>query len=274
MELRKINRAYEYLIKRIKTVPDTIIILGSGLGGILDDVVVENTFDYASIPCIKSSTTPFHDGKLIFGSLSGHNVAVMKGRIHLYEDNTPCDVVRLIRVLSKMGAKNIILTNSAGGINTDYEIGDIVQIVDHVSLFVPSPLTGNIRREIGTKLDFVDMTKAYDPYLIELSKKVSEENGIKLKQGVYVQLKGAQYETPAEIKILSKLGVDLVGMSTVIEVLASRHMGMRVCAFSTVTNMASGIMDVELSHEDVKIEANKAGEKLTIIIKNLLRRLD
>ena len=274
MELRKIKKAYEYLTKRVKTRPKTIIVLGSGLGGILDDVVVDGSFDYGKIPCIKSSTTPFHDGKLIFGSLSGHNVAVIKGRIHLYEDNTPSDVVRLIRVLSLMGAENIILTNSAGGINTDYEIGDIVQIVDHVSLFVPSPLTGNVRREIGTKLDFVDMTKAYDDGLIELSKKVARENGIKLKKGVYVQLKGAQYETPSEIKLLSKLGADLVGMSTVIETLASRHLGLRVCAFSTVTNMAAGIMDVELSHNDVKTEANKAGEKLKVIIENLLRRLD
>lgn len=273
-EIGKIKKAYKYLKKRVSIVPETIVVLGSGLGAVIDDMEGAKAFSFGEIPHIKKSTTPYHDGKLIFGKLSGKSVGVMKGRIHLYEDNTPNDVVRLIRVLALLGAKRVILTNSAGAINASYNVGDIVQIVDHVSLFVPSPLRGEIRREIGTKLDFTDMTKVYDGKIIEKSRDVAKKLNMDLKSGVYVQLFGAQYETPAEIKLLKGLNCDLVGMSTVVEAIASRHLGLEVCAFSTVTNMASGIEDVNLCHEEVKSVATKASTKLKDFIKRLIENLD
>lgn len=273
-EIDKIKKAYLYLKKRITAVPETVVVLGSGLGALSADIEGAVSFKFGDIPYVKGSTTPYHDGKLIFGRLSGKSVAVMSGRIHLYEDNTPHDVVRLIRVLYLLGAKHIILTNSAGAINRDYRVGDIVQITDHVSLFVPSPLCGDIRREIGTKLDFVDMTKVYDLEMAEKSRDIAKACNIELKSGVYVQLKGAQYETPSEIKLLGKLDCDLVGMSTVIEAICARHLGLKVCAFSTVTNMASGIEDVILSHEEVKAVATDASKKLKDLIKKLISDLD
>lgn len=273
-EIDKIKKAYAYLKRRISIIPETVVVLGSGLGALKEEVEDATSFSFGEIPYIKSSTTPYHDGKLIFGKLCGKSVAVMVGRIHLYEDNTPHDVVRLIRVLYLLGAKGIILTNSAGAINRDYKVGDIVQIVDHISLFVQSPLSGDIRREIGTKLDFTDMTKVYDAEIIKKSSEIAKEYNIELKSGVYVQLRGAQYETPAEIRLLSGLNCDLVGMSTVVEAIASRHLGLKVCAFSIVTNMASGIEEVILSHEKVKSVAGEASKKLKDFIKRLIENID
>lgn len=273
-EICKIKKAYKYLKKRTDIVPETVVVLGSGLGDVAEGIEFGQSFEFGEIPYIKKSTTPYHDGRLIFGKLNGKSVAITSGRIHLYEDNSPNDVVRLIRVLSLLGAKHIILTNSAGAINGEYKVGDIVQIIDHVSIFVPSPLSGDIRREIGTKLDFTDMTKVYDEVIIEKSRKVARELNMEFKSGVYVQLRGAQYETPSEIKLLRKLNCDLVGMSTVVEAIASRHLGLDVCAFSTVTNMASGIENVTLSHEEVKLVAKETSKKLKDFIVRLIENLD
>ena len=272
-EIDKIKKAYLYLKKRISILPETIIVLGSGLGGIVDEVEGGISFPFSKIPYVKTSTTSSHEGRLVIGTLGGKNVAVMSGRVHLYEDNTPDDVVRLIRVLYLLGAKRIILTNSAGAINKDYEVGDVVQITDHVSLFVPSPLKGDIRREIGRKLNFVDMSEVYDRSYIDISKTLAKECDITYREGVYVQLQGGQYETPFEIKLLKKLGCDLVGMSTVIEAIASVHLGLKVCAFSTVTNMACGIGDGALSHEEVKLVAGKVSVKFRSFIKKLVQTI-
>ena len=273
-EIESVARAYKYLEKRLPFAPETLIVLGSGLGAIADTLDNFITIPYGDIPGIKPSTTPYHKGTLMVGTILGKKVAVMSGRIHLYEGNTPHDVVRLIRALSLAGLKRVILTNSAGGVNPNYKVGDLVRIIDHVSLFVPTPIEGDIRREIGTKLDFPDMSEVYDLKWGETVDKIAEDEGIPLKKGVYVQLKGAQYETPAEIKYLSNIGIDLVGMSTVIEAMASRHLGLSVCAFSVVTNMASGLSEVKLSHEDVKVEAIKASDRLKTIIMKLIEKFD
>ena len=273
-EIDKINKAYKYLSRIYAKPIDTILVLGSGLGALADEVDDAIVVSCRDIPYIKTSTTPYHDGKLVLGTISGKSVAVMSGRVHLYEDITPNDVVRLIRVLSLMGAKRIVLTNSAGAINREYKVGDVVAIRDHVSLFVPSSLTGDIRREIGDKLNFVDMSEVYDSNYLGLLDEIAKEQNLDLKTGVYVQLSGAQYETPSEIRLLDKLGCDLVGMSTVIESIASRHLGLKIVAFSIITNMASGIEKVKLSHEEVKIVANKTGEKLKSIIKKFLEKID
>ncbi len=273
MEIEKINSAKEYIRSFTDFVPDVCIVLGSGLGSLADDTQVVAEFSYADVPGLCPSTTPFHAGKLVLGYLGGEKVALCVGRVHIYEGYTPSDAVRLVRVCCALGAKTLLLTNAAGGINPSYKVGDVVAISDHVSIFVESPIKGEIRKVFGSKLDFPDMSEVYDKKLTSVLKECGAEFGVEIKDGVYVQLSGAQYETPAEIRFLKTIGADLVGMSTVIEGMAGVHAGMRVVGLSMVTNMAAGLGDKTLSHEDVGKVGLLCAEKIRKVIVKAIGRL-
>lgn len=230
-------------------VPETAVVLGSGLGSFADGIDVKFSLDYKDIPGFPVSTVEGHAGAFLFGFCEGKPVAVAKGRLHIYEGYTPAEAVMPIRVLNLLGVKTVILTNAAGGINDGLKPGDLMLITDHISLFVDSPLKGANEEHFGTR--FPDMSEVYDKDLVKTAFAAADKFGIPVKTGVYVQVQGPQYETPAEIRALAALGADAVGMSTVIEAIAARHAGMRVCGISAVTNVAAGKSKKPLSHKEV-----------------------
>ena len=226
--------------------PEVALVLGTGLGGFSRRIEKLIEIDYSDIPGLPISTVVGHAGKFIFGYIEGIPVVVMNGRVHLYEGYSVEDVVLPIRIMGMLGAKKILLTNGVGAINRSYNSGDIMIIKDHVSFFVPSPLVGENITDLGTR--FPDMSNVYRPEINKIIRNCGDRLNLKLHEGVYVQLTGPQYETPEEIKILSALGADVVGMSTVCEAIAANHMGMKVCGISLVGNMAAGIEEEILTH--------------------------
>lgn len=259
------SAGFEYIRGLTDLKPEIAIILGSGLGGLANEVENAVIIEYKDIPDMPISTAPSHKGQLVFGKLEGKDVVLMQGRVHLYEGYKPNQIAKIIRLLKDLGAQTLLLTNAAGGINKDFSVGDFMLIKDHISCFVDSPLIGANDGNYGTR--FPDMSNAYDKDLQALIKKVAYQNNIKLQEGVYVQLKGPQFETPSEIKILSTLGADAVGMSTVVETIAAVHCGMKVSGISMISNMACGIYDIPLSGDDV----NKAAEQAAPIFKKLIK---
>ena len=268
---KKMSSCAEFIRSKTQFVPKVALVLGSGLGGFASNMKVEVEVPYSEIEGFPVSTVPGHEGSFLFGYVGEVPIVAMNGRVHYYEGYDISDVVLPIRVMFLLGAEILILTNAAGGINLDFKPGDLMAITDHVGTFVPSPLRGANIDELGTR--FPDMSKIYDPEILELLKEVGEEEGIDLKEGVYIQAPGPQYETPAEIRMMRILGASVVGMSTTIEATAARHMGMRVCGISCVTNMAAGILDQPLSHEEVFETANIAGEKFQRLVKGLICKL-
>lgn len=254
-----------------KVKPKIAIILGSGLGDLINRVNIDATISYKDIPNMPVSTAPSHKGQFIFGRLEDKDVVIMQGRVHLYEGYSSQEAVFPIRLLKALGVETLILTNASGGINKDFKVGDLMLINDHISCFVDSPLIGPNIDEIGVR--FPDMSNAYDKDLRKLVKKLANDNKISLTEGVYAQLKGPQFETPAEIHALSVMGADAVGMSTVIETIAACHCGIKVCAISLITNLACGILDAPLSGEDVTAAAEKSGKKLEELIALTVRNL-
>ncbi|MBQ7203663.1 MAG: purine-nucleoside phosphorylase [Eubacterium sp.] len=245
--------------------PEIAIVLGSGLGGFADKVDIVKTIDYSEIEGLKTSTAPGHKGRFIFGRTDDKNVVLMQGRLHLYEGYKPQEIAAPVRLMRLLGAKKLILTNAAGGINKSFNVGDFMLISDHISSFVPSPLIGANDDALGER--FPDMSNAYDKELQAIIKKTAYSNDIPLKSGVYCQLSGPQFETPAEIRMLSALGADACGMSTAIEAIAAVHCGFKVCGISLITNLACGILDNPLSGEEVIETAAKVAptfEKLII----------
>ena len=245
--------------------PEIAVVLGSGLGFFSDSIDVKFSLNYSDIPGFPISTVKGHSGKFLFGYYGGRAVAVAKGRVHCYEGYSAAEAVMPIRVLRLLGAETVILTNAAGGINDSFNPGDIMLIRDHISLFIDSPLIGANIDELGAR--FPDMSGVYEPRLKKCASSVAKSLEITLKEGVYAQLKGPQYETPAEIKALEVLGADAVGMSTAVEAIAAVHAGMKVCGISVITNMAAGKTKSPLSHKEV-IENSKKAEK------NFCRLLD
>lgn len=245
----RILDAYEYLKGIIDVSPDIAIVLGSGLNSYADTVKDAKIVDYSDIPGFPLSTAPGHKGRLVFGNIEGKNVVLMQGRFHCYEGLSAAETVIPIRTFIKLGIKSIVITNAAGGINEGFKPGNLVLVKDHINFTSLTPLVGQNMDEFGDR--FPDMTYAYDrEYMDILIKKAKEEN-IALKQGVYAMMSGPSYETPAEIRALRILGADLVGMSTVPEVIAAAHAKVRVVVLSCVTNMAAGILDKPLTHEEV-----------------------
>lgn len=260
------SEIYEKLEKCLKSVrqktdfvPKVAIVLGSGLGNYADDIEVVSEIDYHEIEGFPVSTVPGHAGKFIFGYVNEVPVVCMKGRIHFYEGYPVSDVVLPTRLMKLMGAKILFLTNASGGINPSYQAGNFMMLTDHISLFAPNPLIGANIEELGTR--FPDMTHVYDTDLQNIIRNVAKEENITLREGIYAQLTGPSFEAPAEIQLLHKLDVDAVGMSTVVEAIAANHMGMKICGISCVCNLAAGMTDNPLTHEEVQAAANEAAPK-------------
>jgi len=252
----KLMNCYNSIVEKIDFKPEVAIVLGSGLGDYADDIKVEAELDYSQIQGFPVSTVPGHAGKFIFGYVGDVKVVCMKGRIHYYEGYPISDVVLPIRIMKMLGAKVLFLTNASGGINPDFKAGVFMLITDHISMFAPNPLMGANMDELGVR--FPDMTHIYDPELQKIIIKAARDEKIGLQKGIYAQLTGPSYESPAEIRLLGKLDVDTVGMSTVVEAIAANHMGMKICGISLVCNLAAGISATPLTHKEVQEAANQA----------------
>jgi purine-nucleoside phosphorylase len=229
--------------------PTVAVVLGSGLGAFADELKDAVVIHYADIPHFPHSTAIGHAGRLVIGTLGGLTVAAMQGRVHQYEGYSAREAAFPVRVLARLGVKSLVLTNAAGGINTAYAQGALVMLSDHINLQGSNPLLGPNDDRFGTR--FPGMSHAYSVRYRELAQQAARELGIDLKQGVYAALSGPSYETPAEIRYLRTIGADLVGMSTVPEVIVARHMGLEVLAISCVTNMAAGLSSGEINHQEV-----------------------
>ncbi len=253
---KKLMRCYEDVRKRTVFVPKVAVVLGSGLGDYAEDIRVEYELPYSEIEGFPVSTVPGHAGKFIFGYIDQVPVACMKGRVHYYEGYPVSDVVLPVRLLKLMGAEILFLTNAAGGVNTSFHAGDLMLIRDHISAFAPNPLIGPNIDELGPR--FPDMSKVYDRELQKLIAGKAKENHIYLQEGVYAQMTGPSYESPAEIRVLRMLGCDAVGMSTVVEAIAANHMGMKICGVSCISNLAAGMSENPLSHKEVQEAADMA----------------
>ena len=269
---------YQKLLKcrdiiRSKTTfePEVAIVLGSGLGNYAGKMEVVAEVAYSEIEGFPVSTVVGHDGRFLFGYIAGVSVVMMKGRVHYYEGYEMQDVVLPIRLMGMLGAKNLILTNAAGGVNMSFEPGDLMMIQDHISLFVPSPLKGENLDELGTR--FPDMSNVYCKELQLIIEEVAKKQGLAIRKGVYAQCSGPNYETPAEIRMLRGLGVDAVGMSTVCEAMAANHMGMKVCGISCITNMAAGILDQPLDHQEVQEVAKQVETKFEKLVTEIIGKM-
>lgn len=256
------NQAYEKLLNcyescksRVNFVPKIALVLGSGLGDYADTIRQEAVLDYKVIDGFPKSTVEGHQGRFIFGYVKDVPVVCMQGRVHYYEGYSMNDVVLPIRLMKLMGAEVLFLTNAAGGVNLSYHPGDLMVIQDHISSLVPSPLTGPNSNALGPR--FCDMSDTYDRELRSVIRRTAERMGISVQEGVYMQFTGPQYETPAEIRMAQTLGADAVGMSTACEAVAANHMGMHICGISCITNMAAGVTDQPLSHEEVQETADR-----------------
>ena len=252
----KLMHCYESFKKQVDFHPEVAIVLGSGLGNYADSMDVRGEIGYDEIQDFPVSTVPGHEGKFIFGYVKDVPVVCMKGRVHYYEGYPITDVVLPARLMKLMGAEILFLTNASGGINPSFTAGSFMLIQDHISCFAPNPLIGANIEEFGCR--FPDMSKVYDPQLQEVIRAKAEECNIPLKEGIYVQLTGPSFESPAEIRMLRTLGADAVGMSTVVEAIAANHMGMRICGISCVANLAAGMTDNPLTHEEVQAASNQA----------------
>ena len=256
------NDVYEKLLSCLKSVrektdfvPEVALILGSGLGEYAEEIEVAATIDYKDIEGFPVSTVAGHKGRFIFGYVNKVPVVIMQGRVHFYEGYPMTDVVLPTRLMGLMGAKTLFLTNASGGVNKEFKPGDFMLLKDHIATFVPSPLIGTNIGELGPR--FPDMSDIYRKELRSVIKEAAKEEGIELQEGIYLQLTGPAYESPAEVQMCRILGADAVGMSTACEALAANHMGMKVCGISCITNMACGIIDQPLSHAEVQETADR-----------------
>lgn len=272
------NPIYEKLQGCLKSVrektdfvPKVAIVLGSGLGDYANDIEVVSEIDYSDIEGFPVSTVPGHAGKFIFGYVKDVPVVCMKGRVHYYEGYPISDVVLPTRLMKLMGAETLFLTNASGGINPSFSAGDFMMLTDHISLWAPNPLIGQNIDELGTR--FPDMTHVYDVEIQNIIRDVAAKEGIKLQEGIYAQLTGPSFESPAEIQLLHKLDVDAVGMSTVVEAIAANHMGMKICGISCVCNLAAGMTDNPLTHEEVQQAAADAAPKFKKLVTEVVARL-
>ena len=248
--------------------PQIGLVLGSGLGAFAKSLDKAATIPYGQIPHWPVSTAIGHAGELFVGQSQGVPLAVLSGRAHLYEGYTPEQVVFPVRVLGRMGVKVVIFTNAAGSVNVNYHPGELMIVTDHINLMGSNPMVGRNEDALGQR--FFDMTEAYDPLLAGLAEKASAKVGMTVRRGVYIAVLGPSYETPAEIKMARTLGADAIGMSTVPEVIAARHMGMRVLAISCITNMAAGVLKKKLDHREVLDTAEKVREGLTEMLQRLI----
>lgn len=251
--------------------PKTGIVLGSGLGNLASEIAVEAAISYSDIPHFPVSTVEGHQGKLIFGQISGKRVVILSGRFHFYEGYTPAQVVYPIRVLKFLGVETLLLSNAAGGMNKAFKVGDLMIIHDHISLFVVNPLLGKNESSLGPR--FPDMSEPYSKVLIARAKEIAASLKIPVHEGVYAGVTGPTFETRAEYKLLHIAGGDAVGMSTVQEVIAARHLGLAVFAMSVITDLGIREEDNIITHEEVLQAAAAAEPKLTALFKGIIESL-
>ena len=254
-EYDKLLRCYHSVREKISFEPQVALILGSGLGDYAEQVQVEAVLDYHDIEGFPVSTVLGHKGRFVFGYIQNVPVVIMQGRVHFFEGYDMHDVVLPTRLMGMLGAKVLFLTNAAGGMQKGMHAGDFMLITGHISSFVPSPLVGPNIEELGTR--FPDMSEVYKKDLQEIIRNTAKNCGIPLKEGVYVQTTGPNYETPEEIRMYRSLGADAVGMSTACEAMAANHMGMRVCGISCISNLAAGISENPLTHAEIQETADR-----------------
>ena len=267
----KLQNAIKSIREKTDFVPEVALILGSGLGDFADNIETVATVPYNEIEGFPTSTVAGHKGRFVFGYLGGKAVVAMQGRVHFYEGYPIGDVVMPTRIMGMLGAKKLILTNAAGGINYNYRPGDFMIITDHITSFVPSPLIGANIDELGVR--FPDMSEVYSKRMRAIVASAAIDCGISIKEGVYVQLTGPNYETPAEIRMCRTLGADAVGMSTACEAMAARHMGIEVCGISCITNMAAGMNREPLSHKEVQETADRVAAQFKALISAVIERV-
>lgn len=272
------NQVYEKLLKCYESIQDKVpfqpkvaLVLGSGLGNYADSMKIVQTINYADIEGFPISTVEGHKGRFVFGYVEDVPVVCMQGRVHYYEGYSMTDVVLPIRLMKLLGAEVLFLTNAAGGLNYDFKAGDLMMITDHIMNFVPSPLIGPNIGELGVR--FPDMSNIYRKELQTIIRDTAKELGIGLKEGVYIQLTGPNYETPSEVKMCRLLGADAAGMSTAAEAVAANHMGMKVCGISCITNMGCGMLEQPLSHEEVQKTADKAAVSFQKLVTQVIMNI-
>jgi len=271
----KLMKCYACVKEKVDFTPKIALVLGSGLGDYADGIQVEAELDYRDIKGFPVSTVPGHEGKYIFGYVDEVPVVCMKGRVHYYEGYSISDVVLPIRLMKLMGAQVLFLTNASGGINMSFQAGDFMLIKDQIANFVPSPLIGPNIDELGVR--FPDMSNIYDKELQKIIRKTAALLDIPLQEGVYIQLTGPNYESPAEVRMCRTLGADAVGMSTACEAVAANHMGMMICGISCISNMGCGITANPLTHKEVQDTADRVApmfkQLVTESIKNIAAKL-
>ena len=263
--LNLIKETSHFLKNKIQNSPEIGIILGTGLGGLVDDINVKYAISYEDIPNFPISTVEGHQGQLIFGELGGKNIVAMQGRFHFYEGYNMSEVVFPVRVMKLLGVKKLVVSNASGGVNPSFKIGDIMIITDHINLFPTNPLIGPNIDELGTR--FPDMSDSYEKSLIQKAENVAEDLKINIVKGIYAGLTGPTLETPAEYAYIRKIGADAVGMSTVPEVIAARHMNIPCFGISVITDLGVPGKIVKVTHEDVQNVASKSEILLTKLIK-------
>ena len=268
--LEQIKNTADFLKNKTNFNPKIGIILGSGLGSFVDEVDIKFSFSYDEIPNFPISTVEGHSGKLIFGTVKGKEVVVMQGRFHYYEESDIQKVVLPVRVMKYLGVKNLIISNASGGVNPSFEIGDLMLINDHINL-IPNPLVGPNLKELGTR--FPDMSEPYCKEMITFAEEIADENNIKIQKGNYVGVTGPTLETPAEYNYFRIIGGDTVGMSTVPEVIAARHMKIKCFGISVITDLGVPGKIKIVTHEDVQNVANKARPILAKLIKELISKI-
>jgi len=268
--LKAIKEASRFLQNKTKEIPEIGIILGTGLGRIANEIKINCSIAYENIPNFPTSTVEGHSGELIFGEINGKNIVAMKGRFHFYEGYPIGQIVLPIRVMKLLGVKKLIISNASGGVNPDFEIGDIMLINDHINL-IPNPLIGKNIDELGVR--FPDMSEPYCNKMINLMHSIAKKHHIKLKKGVYVGVTGPTLETPAEYSYFRKIGGDTVGMSTVPEVIIANHMNIPCLAISVITDLGVPGKIKKVTHEDVQEVAEKTEPKLTLLIKELISKI-
>ena len=268
--LERIQETAAYLRSKMRTQPQTAIILGTGLGSLANEITDKYEIGYETIPHFPVSTVEGHSGKLIFGKLGNKDIMAMQGRFHYYEGYAMTEVTFPIRVMRELGIQTLFVSNAAGGMNPDFEIGDLMIITDHINFFPEHPLRG---KNIPYGPRFPDMSEAYNRGLIQKANEIAQEKGIKVQHGIYIGTQGPTYETPAEYKMFRILGADAVGMSTVPEVIVANHCGIRVFGMSVITDLGVEGKIVEVTHEEVQKAADAAQPLMTSIMRELINRV-
>lgn len=267
--LEKIKETADFLKAKMTTHPETAIILGTGLGSLVNEITDKYEIEYKDIPNFPLSTVEGHSGKLIFGKLGNKEIMAMQGRFHYYEGYSMKEVTFPVRVMRELGIKTLFVSNAAGGMNPDFLIGDLMIINDHINMFPEHPLRG---KNIPYGDRFPDMSKTYSPELIAMAKEIAAEKGIRVVEGVYLGTQGPTFETPAEYVMFHRMGGDAVGMSTVPEVIVARHCGIRVFGISVITDLGIEGVVVEVSHEEVQKAADEAQPRMTTIFREIVNR--